>query len=386
MIFRRLVYCCFICCCLFFCAAFSGCKKSYNPSVINAANNYLVVEGVINNGSDSTIIKLNRTVGVDSTQTKNPELNASVKLESNQNDIITLKDAGAGNYVSASMHLNKSEKYRLRIKTIDNREYLSDFEPVLNTPPIDSVGFNITNEGLLIYANTHDPANIVQYFRWDYTEEWEFHAAFNSLYIVGDTTLKSIRARDASSQIYYCYNGDVSSGIVIASTANLKQAFIYQAPIVSIPKISEKIETEYSILVKQYALTAGAYNFYTQLKKNTENLGSIFDALPSEVSGDFKCISNPKEPVIGYLSINNVPSKRIFVYKRQLPSTWIAQDPFACVPPILTSDPRVIKIYLLNLPHINLLIDTIGGLYRQSPQCADCSIRGNLKPPPYWKN
>lgn len=38
-----------------------ACKKPYTPDVVASPNSYLVVEGVINSGSDSTIIKLNRT-------------------------------------------------------------------------------------------------------------------------------------------------------------------------------------------------------------------------------------------------------------------------------------------------------------------------------------
>jgi hypothetical protein len=42
--------------------AATGCKKPFNPIVLSTSNSYLVVEGMINSGSDSTFIKLSHTV------------------------------------------------------------------------------------------------------------------------------------------------------------------------------------------------------------------------------------------------------------------------------------------------------------------------------------
>ena len=42
--------------------ALVSCKKPYFPPVISGPNGYLVVEGAINSGSDSTFITLSRTV------------------------------------------------------------------------------------------------------------------------------------------------------------------------------------------------------------------------------------------------------------------------------------------------------------------------------------
>ncbi|MDO3626770.1 DUF4249 family protein [Mucilaginibacter sp. BT774] len=77
----------------------------------------------------------------------------------------------------------------------------------------------------------------------------------------------------------------------------------YQNPILSIASSAEKLSVEYSILVKQYALSADAYKFYANLKKNTEQLGSIFDAQPSAIRGNIHFVTTPAEPVIGYLCI-----------------------------------------------------------------------------------
>ena len=45
----------------------TGCRKPYLPPVIATNSNYLVVEGVIDPGRDSTTIRLSRTVALSST-------------------------------------------------------------------------------------------------------------------------------------------------------------------------------------------------------------------------------------------------------------------------------------------------------------------------------
>ena len=46
---------------MFFLIIGNACRKPYSPPITTANVNYLVVEGVINSGADSTIIKLSRT-------------------------------------------------------------------------------------------------------------------------------------------------------------------------------------------------------------------------------------------------------------------------------------------------------------------------------------
>ncbi len=306
-----------------------ACRKPYNPPAVTSTAGYLVVEGVINSGPDSTTIKLSHTVNIANKVTANPVLQAVVAVESDQGVSFPLTETSNGNYVSPGLNLDNSRMYRLNIKTPDNKQYQSDLAPVIVTPPIDSIGFNIVTlpvPGIQIYVNTHDPGNTAKYFRWDYDEAWAFQAKYISYWISNGTTLL---VRSPAQNISLCYTNDVSSDIVIASSAKLQQDLLYQTPIAFIPSTSEKIESEYSILLRQYALTADAYNFWVSLRKNTEQLGSIFDAQPTQLEGNIHCITNPSEPVIGYVSICQVSSKRVIITNAKLPA-WVATYPYTC--------------------------------------------------------
>ena len=112
-----------------------GCKKPYDPPVINSPGSYLVVEGVINNGADSTIIKLSRTVNLSSKTILNPVIGGTLAVESDQSATYPLQELGGGRYGIAGLNLDSTRKYRLRIQA-SGEQYLSDLVPVVNAPPI----------------------------------------------------------------------------------------------------------------------------------------------------------------------------------------------------------------------------------------------------------
>ncbi len=383
----------------------TACKTPYTPAPTTAVTNYLVVEGLINI-SDSTYINLSRTVNVSAATTVKPELKAIVTIESNTGNSYALKELGNGVYAAPSYNLNAANQYRLRIKTANNNTYTSDFAPTMVSPPIDSISWVPTGTALNIYANTHDPKNSTHYYRWDFTEEWEFHSNYNSSLI---TDGLKISARPASQQIWDCFAGDASSSIALGTSIQLSSDVINGALINTIAADAEKIGIKYIIQVKQYALTKDAYSYWTLLKKNTEQLGSIFDSQPSASIGNLHNVNLPSEPVIGYISAGTVSIQRIFIKKSQLPNwrttpaysiEFCLADSLNCCPP-----PGAVMPYLFpttdqyvnyksstfqGYRYIQTPIDSIYhgkavGVLAAPPVCVDCTLRGKNTPPAYWK-
>jgi hypothetical protein len=177
----------------------------------------------------------------------------------------------------------------------------------------------------------------------------------------------------------------------------LTKDVILQNPVAFIPSTAEGLENRYSVLVKQYALTADAYNYYTQLKKNTEQLGGVFDPQPSQLTGNFHCITNPGEPVLGYITAGAVAQTRIYIDNRNLPA-WLAVTPYTQC--IMDTDlyarasgnsffnevkERIyagydIPIFTIQPPMAAHPDGYTGG----TPACVDCTLRGTNKKPDFW--
>ena len=299
----------------------AACKQVYEPPAIQAPNRYLVVEGVINAtpGARTTIL-LSRTRNLQDTIVSDPERSASIRIESAGGAQFILTEQSAGRYVSAQLTLNVNDNYRLRIRTSNGSEYLSAFVPVKVSPAIDSLNWKqstIAPLDVTVYASTHDPSNNSRYYRWDFIETWQYRAVFETDMLV-DYAAGLIYYTDSNTQVYNCWVTDPSSDIVLGSSVRLSQDVIDRAPVTVIPQNSAEIGLRYSILVRQYVLTPEAHQFYEILKKNTEQMGTLFDPQPSQLKTNISNVANPAEPVIGFIAASTVTEKRLFINRRDL--------------------------------------------------------------------
>jgi len=283
-----------------------NCKQPYFPPVAKSNLGYLVVDGIIISGQDSTVITLSRTRNLtDSNYAINSETGAVVNIVGTNYDVYALKEQGSGRYVTDHLDLNNNESYQLNIVTSNGDQYVSDPVTVIQTPPIDSISWIVDNTGVGIFLTSHDAQNNVRYYRWDYTETWEYNTDVDSYF---DWVNNQIVLRDSNDQIYNCWSSDNSTDLLIGNSSKISQVIIYQMPIASVPAGSEKINKEYSIIVRQYAITEAEYDFLQNVKNNSEQLGGLFDPQPTEISANIHCTNNPNQKAIGFIGASTLSS------------------------------------------------------------------------------
>ena len=367
------------------------CKKAYEPPVETKNVRLLVVEGFMNSGQGPTVIQLSRTGDLQD-QGIRPEYGAQVIVEGDDGTAFALADSLNGRYVFPQLSLNNNAKYRLHIKTSDGKEYASDYTPVRSTPPIDSITWQVENDGVRLYVNAHDPQNLTKYYQWRYDETWEFHAAYyTSLKYIKDAsnrvTALVFRNPDHSvdTTLYKCWNTLSSSSIILGSSEKLTSDVIY-LPVQYIEPGSQKLSVLYSLYLKQYALSQDAYLFMQKIKKNTEQVGSLFDAQPSQISGNIKCLTDPKEPVIGFVEVTQEQTKRIFIYNSQVPG-W-SYNPY-CIQFVVDNNLDSIAKHGADLfPTVPKELSPLGSVVtfyaaNEAP-CMDCTTRGVNRKPAFW--
>jgi hypothetical protein len=358
----------------------TACQDKYVPRLKSANKSYLVVEGFINNGADSTVISLSRAFGFSDTSKIGYELHALVYVEDQANNQYNLAEIGGGQY-GGQLSLNPAGQYRVHIRSSAGNEYVSDYTPLKPSPPIDSINWTVGSNGLTIYANTHDVRQNTRYYRWEYREAWEFHTPFFSRLEYVNNHLQTRFNND----INVCYQSNNSSRIILASSARLATDVIYEAPIVLIPPMDWRLDVRYSILVKQYALTEEAFNYWQALQKNTEQLGSIFGPLPSEIRGNVHNLRDGSEEVLGYIGSGSVVSKRIFISQTDLVSLgwanslhWsdcVAMDTSIGLAPILFGQGAYVPIDFGATPAL---------IIYSTRYCVDCTVSGTNKKPLFW--
>jgi len=375
------------------CTGCLSCTKPFKANLTTVATNFLAVDGPVVSG-DSTIITLSRTTSLSDATQQKVELKAIVSVENDQGLLYPLTEKGNGVYTLGVTNFSTARQYRLDIKTTDGKVYQSDFVPMKVTPPIDSLYFNQTSDKtVLFYANTHDPTNSTRYYRWDYKETWLYMAIFPSYYEYSGGAIIPIPL-NSPTQVSNCYQFDSSNQIIIGSSAKLSQDIITGQQIGGLAYTSPKILYIYVMQLRQYALTQDGFNYYQNLKTNTEQLGTLFDAQPSTTMGNIHCITSPTDLVLGFVSVSTATSKQYNLHYNDIPLRYMppATDTSTCVPyqllfaPAATYNTRLIKALSTGDSLVyNTIYDPGSAIpgYNYAPKrCVDCRAQGgtNIRP------
>jgi hypothetical protein len=360
----------------------ASCKVPYDPPIKTAKEHYLVVDGFMN-ADGMTDIRLTRTRNITwgDTAAYIVESSAYVVIEDENNQVMPLYEGYDGHYLG-SYSLTPGNKYRLRITTSDQKEYLSDFVRCKITPPIDNLGWKFKDGNVQVFVNTHDPNNSTTYYRWDYLETWEFHSDYYSKFKYDPDSKKVV---NRTQPVFVCYRTRNASKIFLGSSANLKEDVIHEGPLELIPNHDKRISVLYSTLVTQYALDSAGYNYWYAMKSNTENVGSIFDPQPNQTSGNIHCITDSSERVIGYVGAGTIQQQRLFISNSDMPFSW-NQAPNCSEYDVPTDS---LEFYFGNNSLIPYETDPpaslmINGYFSASATCVDCTLTGTLDKPTFW--
>lgn len=377
---RKILYCCIT-------ILVIGCKEKYEPPVSSPATGYLVVEGYISANGPAEI-HLSRTVPLDSIKITSESLAKVMVQGRDNNSSYTLTESTKGVYSNNLLNLNSSQQYRLYVKTKDGKEYASDYVNVKFAPFIDSISWTRENNGVQLYANTHDPQSNTRYYRWETEETWEFHSRYYSVLTFSHDSRGNINGvqyrrpdHEPELTIYTCWQSENSTNILLGSSAKLSEDIMHQ-PLVFIPPASWKLSVLYSINVKQYALSKEEYEYLSKMKSNTEETGSIFDKQPSELQGNIHCLTKPDEPVIGFIGIANVQVQRIFIKNSDVPDWRYNPD---CYDQIIPVDSAYFYPSLLpTIPYAFTPTGAISYYTGARGDCVDCTTIGTNTKPSFW--
>jgi hypothetical protein len=379
----------------------AGCTQKYIPAVKPSATNFLVVEGTLNGGQGQGLLILSRSTNLDSPATKY-EQGAQITVQANDSSAFALQETNPGQYTAANLNLDTTKKYRVNIQTSSGDFYVSDFVPVIPNPPIDTINYQQNSGGLQISVNTHNPKNNTRYYQWLISETWEFHSAYLAklkyvitptpqgyLYSLTPPVVAYYPPDPYDSSIFICWQSDSSNQILTGSSATLSQDVI-NLPIATVPSGSQKLSVLYSINVHQYGWSEQGYQFLQTMKKNTENTGSIFNPLPSQLVSNIRCLNNPSQLVIGYFNISPAREKRFFIGAADVPGWNYGRScPLVEIQNISDS---ISKYGLLFLPIVasktkpipfsqDLEILTFTASF---PACVDCTLSGTNVKPSFW--
>jgi hypothetical protein len=233
-------------------------------------------------------------------------------------------DRGNGDYqIPVDRELMKTGmSYRLHVITPEGNEYESDFETLRPVPQIDSLYYRFERhfigadedeqDGIRFYLDFTYDSDQYRYIRWELVETYEFHNPSLEPYIYDvDRRLKPLPDTSAPR---ICWITNPLYSIHSMSLTYLDQGTYIKKPLNYVPNIQQeqKLHHKYSLLVRQYSLSAEAFHYWNELKKTTQEMGSLFGMQPALLESNICNVSEETERVLGFFSISGVTEKRVF--------------------------------------------------------------------------
>ena len=353
-----------------------SCVTEYLP-VINEQKELLVVEGLITDQPGADTIKLSRSLPFGKKSEANPVTGCIVNISDDLGNTSVLREVYVGIYItdSSTFRGEIGRTYTLQIRTVNGGNYESIPMEMKPVPPIDSVyyektvikereGFYHGIDGCQIYLDTYDPSDNCKFYRWDYSEIWEFRLP----YFVANRT---------------CWISESSGIINIKSTAAFDEARIIRQPVTFITNITDRLKRKYSILVNQYSLNEDEFIYWEKMQNLTVNAGGLYDIIPSSIPGNMMSVENPSEKVLGYFSVSAKSFRRIFIKDDfegiiDLYNNCITGTVFTPTPEGLGVSIWILEDHLDHAVPFWIVTDKKG--------CADCTTRGSNKKPPFWED
>ena len=366
-----------------------SCVEPYAPTIIADDYRLLVVDGFFV-GNDSSFLRLSRTQKLESEVSSKAELHATVIVEGDNGSKYEFMELGNGRYALPPQSVDPAVLYKIHIRTDDTEEYESDFVSMQYGHEVDSVTLTdlVEENNVEFSVYGHDPTNRTKYYYYTYDETWKYRSLDKSVYRWENGQMVP---RVDASEIQYCYKTQYLRDYFLTNTTALSDAVVHDFKLFTIPKSSQKLYFGYSILVKQFGLTSESYSYYQLTKTNSNNLGTLFDPIPTQPISNIRCITKPSEPVIGFFNASYMEKRRLYFRRVDITPSNVAYGPTGyelCEGYMATLEQLSDALFegmIIGDRVFDLITFELIGYTYGTVECMDCRAKGGVTArPDYW--
>lgn len=209
--------------------------------------------------------------------------------------------------------LRTDQRYRMHINiTEDVLE--TDWIEVCKAPVIDALSYqkNENYQELRIGLSMHCSGS--SFFRWSFSETWEYHSYVNSTLYYNPQNMRIEKfGFDGQPSNYYCWKELSGGQIKLFSTENQTDDRFEDLAFHRIELDDMRLQVLYRITVQLEAMSREAYAYWNNIRQNSEEQGSLFAPIPSQMTGNIRCLSTPSRSVIGYINAAQ-PAEAVLYY------------------------------------------------------------------------
>ena len=284
------------------------------PVEINGGQ--LVVSGQISTLADQSTIELGTSA--DSESLPNPLSGATIKLIDDLGISNYFTETNFGYYDLPNFRGIAGRTYHIEIQTPNGKIYQSKPEKMQGPPQLDSVTYEVVNEGVIDFEGIATAKNFYKIYANATLNSANSFLKFSlsEAYLLSPTDFPDIEGR-IPPPCYITQNPDPQRIALVDgstySTNKIKKLLVASR------------EVDWTFLEKHYfttyqsAITKDAFEYWRKVNILANQVGSIFDTPPAEITGNMICVSDASEKVFGFFQTSNQVFVRRDFYQTDLP-------------------------------------------------------------------
>jgi len=300
----------------------SGCIKVFDPQIDSTVENKYVVSGRVIDLEGWQEVEVSQSSPIESPAYL-PVSGCQVKIQDNKGNEFLMEEYKPGSYHvwMSREYLTAGTSYQVKVTTPGAEELASGFDTMPTGPPLDSVYYliedvpttdpEISLRVMQFYVDLKANNSNSRYYKWEVEETWEYETAYPYEYYY-DGDIHKIEPPDYSTKV--CWRSGLFRNVFTISTKNLSQNSYSHYPLHAIDGHSSRLSIYYSMLVRQLALSEEAYNYWEQLRINSNEQGGLYEKQPLAIRGNLQNVSTPEKVVLGYFYAASQSDRRYFYH------------------------------------------------------------------------
>ncbi len=305
----------------------TSCVDSYDIRY-DLSSSVLTVEGFVRD-SDVTTVGIRLSKSLLNSVYDLPVSGCVVEILVGNGTKVSLKETIPGIYTAPSDFRGVvGQTYQLQFKTAEGKSYQSTVEKLNPVSAIKKVYQKFNQNGLLsadgkktisstfdIYIDTEDPANEKNFYLWEWSQWEKLYVCITcSGGLLNGTTCTPINSRNPPNYDYVCQGNcyDIARNKDINVLAD---TYVNGLPMVGRLMAKTPYYSDYGglIEIRQYAVSATAYDYFKLLRDQVQTTGTLTDTPPAAIIGNIQNTNDPTEKVVGFFGASGLSKIRFWI-------------------------------------------------------------------------
>ncbi len=370
------------------CCGIDSCVYDFQP-VVPEEEYMLVIDGDILVGG-TTIVRVENTrpLGQSTLMEGYAGMYAAwdctVTVEGEDGTVVKGDLFSGGRFELDTRNLRTDVRYRMRLKSASQGEWLTPWLEVYVTPGISDLRAEYDMESpthsMSLLLTTGESSGDIRY-RWSYREDWQYQSTY---LMTATADLSQMRVEKHQVRNHYCWSHDESAEILLGDPQRSDDGILHDFPLLRRYDYDTRISDIYSCEVTQTAIGPEAYTYYRTILENSDNVGTFFSPQPSEIHGNIISVEDSTKRAIGYISATVPVTGRIYLKNSE--TDFYSPNAFSRCPVSIVSDNSRANWYAMR-NHGYIMYDVepmTGNTYWSEKRCVDCTAMGGTTSKPAW--